>query len=238
MLGDALMDTFPATLFDYNGVLIDDEGVHLSAFREVLVPLGISIDEHDYYDRFIGYDDRGAFFAILEEARQEPKASLIAELIEQKRHVYLRLAQQGLIAFEGARELLALRALAGPVCIVSGALRDEITLGLELLSARSLVEHVVAAEDTARGKPDPEGYQVGVRYLETRLEGSVARQALVIEDSLAGVRAAKESGLYCLGVAHTASEKELRTAGADATFPRLADVSAAQLSELYKRAYG
>ena len=40
-----------ATLFDFNGVLVDDESVHLAAFREVLRPLGIVIDDAAYAEK-------------------------------------------------------------------------------------------------------------------------------------------------------------------------------------------
>src|SRR5262249_55055025 len=57
-----------ATLFDYNGVLVDDEHVHLEGFRRVLAPLGIQVSERQYLERYIGYDDVGAFRAMLEDA--------------------------------------------------------------------------------------------------------------------------------------------------------------------------
>ncbi|MDX2055452.1 MAG: HAD family phosphatase [Polyangiaceae bacterium] len=232
------MQTFPATLFDYNGVLIDDEAVHLAAFREVLVPLGLPVDEATYWERYIGFDDAGAFSAIFADAQRPCSPALLRELIESKRPVYLRLAQTQLKGFRGAREALELRAKAGPVCIVSGALRDEITLGLKFLAAEACVEHVISAEDTSRSKPDPEGYHMGLAYLATRMDPVLARRALVIEDSLAGVRAAKAARLTCVGVAQSYQESELSAAGADATFPTLLDVNAEALADLYRALYG
>src|SRR5688572_14124418 len=46
--------SFTATLFDFNGVLVDDEAVHLEAFRGALEPLGITVADADYWDRYIG----------------------------------------------------------------------------------------------------------------------------------------------------------------------------------------
>src|SRR5690606_1948390 len=54
---------FACTLFDYNGVLVDDEHVHLAAFQDALAPLGISLSEADYWDKYLGFDDVGAFEA-------------------------------------------------------------------------------------------------------------------------------------------------------------------------------
>jgi beta-phosphoglucomutase-like phosphatase (HAD superfamily) len=64
---------FPATLFDYNGVLVDDENVHLEAFRDVLGPLGIDLEEADYWEKYLGFDDAGAFRAVLVDAGRTPE---------------------------------------------------------------------------------------------------------------------------------------------------------------------
>src|SRR4051794_9700373 len=57
-----------ATIFDFNGVLVDDEHVHLEAFREVLAPRGIAITDDAYATRYLGFDDVGAFRAMLADA--------------------------------------------------------------------------------------------------------------------------------------------------------------------------
>lgn len=104
----------------------------------------------------------------------------------------------------------------GPVGIVSGALRDEIELGLDVLGVRDLVAFVISAEDTKEGKPDPEGYRLGLARLGT--------EAVVIEDSVAGVQAAKAAGLRCVAVGHSYPEAELRAAGADVVRGKIADL--------------
>ena len=64
-------DMTVSTLFDFNGVLVDDESVHLAAFREVVAPLGIVIDDATYAERYLGFDDAGAFRAMLADAGAE-----------------------------------------------------------------------------------------------------------------------------------------------------------------------
>lgn len=229
---------FPATFFDFNGVLVNDEVVHFQTFQEVLAGLGVTLSEHDYLHRYLGFDDAGAFRAILEDAGQQPSAAQIAGLIEAKRPLYMARARAALPTFAGAAELVTRRAAAGPALVVSGALRDEIELGLEVLGVRSSIVAIVSAEDTQACKPDPEGYLLGIRWLAERGQDAIARRGLVIEDSLAGVEAAKAAGLPCIGVTHTYSESELLGAGSDAVVTSLAGIDDALLTALFHRLYG
>ena len=229
---------FPATFFDFNGVLVNDEVVHFETFREVLAGLGVTLSEHDYLHRYLGFDDAGAFRAILEDAGQQPSTAQIAGLIEAKRPLYMTRARAALPTFAGAAELVRRRAAAGPALVVSGALRDEVELGLEVLGVRSSILAIVSAEDTKACKPDPEGYVLGIQWLAERGQEAAARRGLVIEDSLAGVEAAKAAGLPCVGVTHTYSEAELLGAGSDAVVTSLSGIDEALLTALFRRLYG
>lgn len=229
---------FPATFFDFNGVLVNDEVVHFETFREVVATLGVSLSEHDYLHRYLGFDDAGAFRAILEDAGQRPSSSQIAGLIDAKRPLYMARARVQLPTFAGAAELVRRRAAAGSALVVSGALLEEVELGLEVLGVRSSIAHIVSAEDTAVCKPDPEGYLLAIRYLAEQGQEAAARRALVIEDSLAGVEAAKAAGLPCVGVTHTYSELELSGAGADAVVGSLVGIDDTLLTALFRRLYG
>lgn len=224
---------FPATLFDYNGVIVDDEHVHLEAFRDVLRPLGIALAEKDYWDRYLGFDDAGAFRAILTDAGRTVSESDVHALVEAKRPKYAERARLSLKGFPGVADVIRRRASAGPVVIVSGALRSEIELGLELLGVTEAVTGIVSAEDTERSKPDPEGYLLGLALLGRQLPSSEASRALVIEDSIAGVQAAKAAGLVCVAVGHSYPESALREAGADWVVPNVAALTESSLAALH-----
>jgi HAD superfamily hydrolase (TIGR01509 family) len=220
-----MMSSLIATLFDYNGVLVDDEDMHFAAFREALVPLGIALTEEDYIARYLGFDDVGAFRAILRDAGRAPSDEEIAALVVAKKPLYLARAGD-LRTFPGAREIVERRAARGPIGIVSGALRSEIDLGLRLLKVEGLVKLIVSAEDAPQCKPDPQGYLLAIARLEQLgFEGP----SVVIEDSIAGVEAATRAGLRCVGVAHTYAAFELARAGASAVAPTLAAIDDSML---------
>lgn len=211
-----------ATIFDFNGVLVDDESVHLEAFREVVGPLGITFDDATYAERYLGFDDAGAFRAMLTDGGRSPDDAEITRLIEAKKPVYMARITQSLVVFEGAAELVRRRAQLGVVGIVSGALRHEIEHALGVMDVASEVSFIVSAEDTTRCKPDPQGYVLGVRHVRERV-GAVP--IVIIEDSIAGIQAAKAAGLRCVAVAHSYPASSLRAAGADVVAQRLVELT-------------
>ncbi|HMI89297.1 MAG TPA: HAD family phosphatase [Polyangiaceae bacterium] len=229
---------FPATIFDFNGVLVDDEQVHREAFRDVLGPLGVAFSDEAYVERYLGFDDIGALRAMLTDAGRFTTDAQIEALAAAKRPFYMRRAEVGLVVFDGAIDAVRRRAAKGTVAIVSGALRDEITFALERMGIKDLISHIISAEDTPRCKPDPMGYELCLRVLAARPGVDGAVRALVIEDSLAGIESAKAAGLVCMAVAHSYAEARLREAGADAVVSRIADIDDALVDDLYRRHLG
>jgi beta-phosphoglucomutase-like phosphatase (HAD superfamily) len=212
-----------ATLFDFNGVLVDDEHVHFASFREVLASRGCELDEGEYVERYLGFDDVGAFRAIAQDRGLSWSDEAIAALVMDKQPIYMRRIATDLRVFPFAAELVGRRASRGPVGVVSGALRPEIEHGLRALGVRDAVSFVVSAEDTRACKPDPEGYLLG------RARLGVDRLAVALEDSTAGVVAAKSAGLRCVAVTHSYPRAALVEAGADAVVDTLAQVTDALL---------
>jgi beta-phosphoglucomutase len=229
---------FPATIFDFNGVLVDDEEVHRDAFRDVLGPLGITFTDQAYVERYLGYDDIGAIRAMLEDAGRPAADADVQRLADAKRPFYMRRAEASLVVFEGAADLVKRRARKGAVAIVSGALRDEITFALGRMGIADLVPIIISADDTPRCKPDPMGYLLGIDALSATIGKDAARRAIVIEDSIAGIESAKSAGLVCVAVAQSYPEARLREAGADDVALRVADVSDSFLDALYRRRFG
>jgi beta-phosphoglucomutase len=219
---------FSATLLDFNGVLVDDEDVHLAAFRDVLGPLGITLTDEAYAERYLGFDDAGALRAILKDNGREDTERTVRALVEAKRPLYRARAETSLVVFDGAARLVRACAVVGPVGIVSGALRDEIHFALGRMDVSELIAFIVSAEDAPRCKPDPQGYLLA----RAELGPERARFAIAIEDSFAGIEAAKKAGFACAAVAHSYSVEALRARGADLVFSHVRDVTTGRLATL------
>ncbi|HEY4013227.1 MAG TPA: HAD family phosphatase [Polyangiaceae bacterium] len=216
-----------ATLFDFDGVLVDSEPVHLAAFNDVLAPFGVTIDEEAYAESYLSLDDAGVFREVLtRRAGRAPDEREVRALVQAKAPRFLERFAAGFRVFPGAAEVVARRAARGIVGIVSGALETEIAFAMGKMSISEAVSFVVSAERTTAGKPHPAPYLLALE--ELRGLGHAAG-VVVVEDSLGGVASAKAAGLRCVGVAHTYTAPELTEAGADAVVADLASLTDALL---------
>ncbi|MDG3003465.1 HAD family hydrolase [Paludisphaera mucosa] len=224
-----------AVIFDFNGVLVDDEWIHFDLFREVLEQEGVVITYQDYHDRYLGYDDAGCFEHVLDDAGQSYDAARIADMIARKGKRYFEVAAEGLKFFPEAAETIRRMQEAYPVAINSGALRAEIVFALERLSVRDRVAAIIAAEDALRCKPDPAGYVQALDALRAKFPRAViqAETCLVIEDSLAGIQSAKGAGMKAVGITQTYPADDLLRAGADAVIDGLATLTPAWIDATF-----
>ena len=61
-----------AIVFDFDGVIANSEPLHFRAYRDVLQDERVDLSEADYYARYLGYDDLGAFAAIAGDRWRKP----------------------------------------------------------------------------------------------------------------------------------------------------------------------
>jgi beta-phosphoglucomutase len=182
-----------AILFDFNGVIIDDEPQHCEALIATLQEEGFALDRETYYREYLGFDDRECFrfsFARMGRPADEPA---LRDAIERKNAHYERAIRDSLRLVPGAEDFIETAALdAFQLAIVSGALRREVELVLDLAGLRAHFSEIIAAEDVTACKPDPQGYRRALAALDIAPHRSV-----VVEDSLPGLAAARAAGLRC-----------------------------------------
>ena len=225
-----------ALLFDFNGVLVDDEPLHLELFQRVLAEEGLTLTAPDYYGRYLGFDDRGCFSAVLAAAGRPVEPPRLARLIARKASYYRdEIHRRGYPFFAGAVELVrAADAHGWMLGLVSGALRDEVEGALRQAAIRDRFKVLVTAEDVEAGKPDPEGYRLALAGLNSQppLPARLIHphEALAVEDSPAGLDSAAAAGLTTLGVAHT--YPAARLTGAAAVVETLAGLTPERLQQL------
>jgi HAD superfamily hydrolase (TIGR01509 family) len=224
-----------AIIFDFNGIIVDDEPIHFRLFQRVLGEEGISLNQHDYYARYLGFDDRGAFIASYRDHDRELSEAKLAELIERKAVYYQEAIRNHVRVFPGVKPLVATLAESLPLAVASGALRHEIETILSTISLRSCFRAIVSAEDVLAGKPEPEIFLKALAALNAQMDGQkkiAAADCLVVEDSKEGVRGARRAGMKCLAV--TNSHQAAALGDATAIVQSLEHVTLAGLEDLWR----
>jgi len=220
-----------AVVFDFDGVIANSEPLHFRAYRDVLGERGIALTEAAYYDRYLGYDDVGAFHAIAKDAGQTFSERDIADLVASKALRLEELEKSGSVLFPGAREAITRLAATWPVAIASGALKAEILRVLDHEGLRSLIPIVVSAEDTPASKPDPAPYLRAVALLAAGVPALSADECVAIEDSRWGLVSARTAGLRTIGITQTYPASEI-VADADIVIDHLDELTIARISSL------
>lgn len=210
-----------AVVFDFNGLIVNDEHLHYLLFAEQLATQGIKLTEELYNERYLGYDDRGCFSVALADFDKPRTHEIIHKLIADKAKRYLELARQELFFFPGVAESVKRLAEHVPLAVCSGALRAEVLLGLEIAGISDYFQGVVAAEDTAECKPNPEGYLKAIELLQKKEPLLSVSEMTAVEDSLAGIEAARLAGMQVVAIPNSYPVAKLEKAEPTAIVPDL-----------------
>ncbi len=200
------MKNVRAVAFDFNGVIIDDEGLHAEALMRAFRPRGIAIDRETYWERYLALDDAGAVDRIIADHPGRVPPGEAGRIVEEKIGLYMGLleALPAVPFFPGAIEAVKSLSRAFPMVIVSGARRAEIEAVLARGGIAGCFRAVVSCEDTERSKPDPAPYRRGLEIL-----GAEPSAVVAIEDSLGGVESARAAGLSVVAVEHSYPRERL-----------------------------
>jgi len=202
-----------AVIFDVDGVIFDSERVHVDAWEQVFPPRGIRLWEKDYLAG-VGVCDR-IFLENLRAAGTIPPGEDLEAILEAKIAALIERLDRPVRVFPGARETIEALAERLPLCAASNSDRrfvEKMLAGGGLLGRFS---YVLARNDVARPKPEPDIYLMGAERL-----GVAPADCLVIEDSPVGIEAARRAGMRCVAVAHTVPAEKLLAA--DTVLPCIA----------------
>jgi beta-phosphoglucomutase len=228
------MPTSPsaAVIWDVDGTLVDTAELHFRAWVDLCRDLGRDFSRADFAATFGRRNPE--IIRYLFGDRFDDAA--IADLGYRKEEFYKAAARQGVSLLPGARELLqGLHDAGFRQAIGSSAPLGNIDLILELTGAARFFDAISSAEDTQRGKPDPQVFLVAAEKL-----GVSPPLCVVMEDAVAGVQAARAGGMKCIGVTFVGhhSDESLRRAGADLVVKTLAEVSVETVRQLVNQRAG
>ncbi len=205
--GATVPERVRALIYDFDDTIVESERYNDTLFGELLraeYSIPLSREELDY---LYGFSWSGVFEWLREHrGLRQPREEVWVRFMAMKREF---LSRHKLRVATGIERMFSLPV---PQAIVSGSTRAEIRLMMENIRMREdVVRFILSDEDSSRGKPDPEGYLLALERLRVD-----PREAVVFEDSSAGIVSARRAGIPVAFVAELASRDN--AASADMAF--------------------
>ncbi|MSR30657.1 MAG: HAD family phosphatase [Gemmataceae bacterium] len=216
-----------AILWDMDGTLVDTGELHFEAWGRVCQEENRPFTREDFRATF-GKRNQEIIEYLFHGKMSEEETEQFGNLKEEYYRAETR--KQGVTLLPGVGNLLSgLKELGALQGIGSSAPKKNLELILELTGIQPFLSTLVAMEDTQRGKPDPQVFQLGAQRL-----GVQPGHCVVMEDAVAGVQAARAGGMKCVAVRFIGhhDEEKLLQAGANRVVHTLEEVTPMEVFRL------
>jgi len=179
---------FRACIFDLDGVLVDTARFHYLAWKRLADQLGIHFSEEDN-ERLKGVSRMDSLEIILEIGKLDLSNGLKNEWYV---NYISRMTPDEILP--GSREFLQELRDAGILTAVGSASKNTPMI-LERVGIQNMFDAIADGNNVSKAKPDPE-----VFLKAAELMGIEAADCIVFEDAIAGIQAALNAGMFCIGV--------------------------------------
>lgn len=218
------MPELVAVIWDMDGVIADTAPHHRRAWQETFTKRGVNFSDEDFKHSF-GIRNDAIIKNVLGEAITEEEIETIAD---EKEATFRRIIGRNIKPLPGALELLkALYDQGIRMAIASSTPPENARLVLSSLGIAGRFQAIVSSQDVTEGKPNPQVFLVAAKRL-----GAEPGNCVVIEDAVAGVKAAKSAGMYCVAITSTHPREKLKQA--DLVVDTLEMVTVKELENLLK----
>ncbi|TPM03955.1 HAD-IA family hydrolase [Mesorhizobium sp. B2-3-10] len=175
-------------IFDCDGVLVDSEALSVSALLGMIELAGGSLGEDAAYEHFLGKSMK----SVREILSRDFGLEITDQHLTAMRVDLMRKFREELMPIPGVKEMLPKLGL--PYCVASSGTLERIRYALDITGLLTLMEpHLFSAAMVAKGKPAPDLFLHAAATMRAH-----PRRCLVIEDSPAGVAAARAAGMRVL----------------------------------------
>ena len=183
-------------IFDLDGVIVSTDNLHYEAWRMLAHRLGITTYTREDNERQRGVSRMESLEVLLEKSERQYTTEEKVALAEEKNDIY-----KGMLETIGPADLLAgvletihkLKQLG--ILIGIGSASKNTRYILERLEIVGLFDAICDGTIATKSKPDPEVFEKAADMLQLPYT-----ECVVVEDSLAGIQAAKACGMRCIGV--------------------------------------
>lgn len=202
-------------IFDCDGVLVDSEPLSCRVDAEMLTECGVPYSAEDVARDFTGVSLKDQIARI----EAERGIRLPDDFADRLNRALFARFETDLRPIPGVRD--AILSLPFPRCVASSSIPARIALSLRVTGLADLFDAVFSSTEVARGKPAPDLFL----HAATRMDAD-PDDCIVIEDSVAGVQAARAAGMRVIGFtggAHCGPDHgaALQAAGATAIIARM-----------------
>jgi HAD superfamily hydrolase (TIGR01509 family) len=212
----ALVHRTEVVIFDCDGVLVDSERLIQEVDLELIRGLGWPITRAEIFTEHLGRSED----EVIANIERRIGRAVPTGFHRDKAAAYEAVLRERLVAVAGVAEAITVLRTGGMrMCVASSSPHARIRLSLGLTGLQRLFaeEHLFSAEDVNRGKPAPDLFLHAAATLDAR-----PQLCVVIEDSPAGVEAAKAAGMRVIG--YCALTPAALLGEADALVTRMADL--------------
>jgi HAD superfamily hydrolase (TIGR01509 family) len=197
-----------AVLFDFNGVIINDEPIHEQLIEELLLAENLRSKPDEIRKFCLGRSDRACLTDLLTYRGRPVSNVYLDQLIQRKSIAYQQRLEQleELPIYPGLYDCIQqLQATDLKLAVVTGALQSEVEQVLNKLQLMEAFSVIVTGDEITLSKPEPEGYLLAVQrlnqlYPELNIQPC---DCLALEDAFVGIIAAQRAGIQAVGIAHT-----------------------------------
>ncbi len=176
-------------IFDCDGVLVDSEPISVAVLLDTIAALGGDIDEDTAYRRFLGR----SMATIVQTLHDEFGLAVTSDHLDAMRRALYQRFRAELRPIPGI--VAAIAAISIPRCVASSSQPERIRLSLGVTGLlESFDPHLYSATMVDNGKPAPDLFLHAARSM-----GVNPARCVVIEDSPAGIEAAKRAGMRVFG---------------------------------------
>ncbi|MFH1875248.1 MAG: beta-phosphoglucomutase family hydrolase [Pseudomonadota bacterium] len=215
--------SFKAAIFDLDGVVVNTVPIHFHAWQKMFGEYGINFTFDDYKQKVDGiprYDGARAILTELKEAELHRAA-------DRKQEYFLELlGKEDIPKYDTTINLIADLQKAGKKVAVISSSRNCPHI-LKRIGLFEKLDTVISGADITKGKPDPQIFLMAAERL-----GAKPEEALVFEDAVLGVQAAKSGHMRCVGIDRYDNPKRLE--GADIIVKDLGEVDVEKLEALFE----
>ncbi|MEZ5044348.1 MAG: HAD family phosphatase [Saprospiraceae bacterium] len=198
------MRNIKGIVFDLDGTLVDSEPLHGEAWLRVLSDQGL-VFEWEWFEQWIGTSDRYLAENVISEFNLNLQ---VTDLQLLKRNTYYALVAKELKVFPGVMEALQWFTNQVPLAIATSSSKPDVAAVLGAVPLAPFFQTIVHADHVMPNlKPCPDPYLLAAERI-----GLDPAAGLAMEDSVAGVKAAKAAGFFTLAVCNSHSAADLQEA--------------------------